>query len=73
MAHPAIPPKKPEVIFPHPKAIHSLLPLPLVPLISSKTAKVKSDSISPTRAIMMAYGRTMTIASRLKIVSGSIK
>ena len=66
IAQPAIPPKSPDVLFPTPNAIHSLLPEPRLPPISSRTESVNNDSISPTSATITATGRMIFIDSHVK-------
>ena len=54
IAQPPIPENKPESIFAIPCAAASLLPRPLVSVISSIIFKVSKLSISPTPAIIAA-------------------
>ncbi len=54
IAQPPIPDKNPERIFAVPCATHSLLPRPLVSVISSIIFKVNKLSISPTPATIPA-------------------
>jgi len=63
MAQPAIPPKRPEVVFPKPSATHSLFPEPRFPPISSSTERVSNDSIRPTSATIIATGKMIFIDS----------
>ena len=72
MAHPAIPPKNPEVTLPIPSAIHSWLPFPLAPPISSSTESVSRDSINPTSATINAIGKIISIEVQEKSVLSGI-
>jgi hypothetical protein len=60
-----MPPKKPVVILATPCAMHSLLPLPLVSVISSTTVRVTKLSIKPTNAMMSEYGKMIFKVSKL--------
>ena len=54
MAQPPIPPNNPVAVLAMPWPIHSLLPRPRVPVISSTNVRVSSDSIKPMAAKMTA-------------------
>ena len=67
MGQPPIPKKKPLAIFAVPCAIHSLLLLPFVDVISSTRFNVNKPSVKPTPAITSAYGK---IICKLSMVNG---
>jgi hypothetical protein len=57
--------EKPFKILALPWAIHSLLPFPLVPVISSTKFIVSNPSVNP-EAIIRAYGKIIFKVSSLK-------
>mmetsp|Transcript_1234 Transcript_1234/g.1753 ORF Transcript_1234/g.1753 Transcript_1234/m.1753 type:complete len:243 (-) Transcript_1234:709-1437(-) len=64
-AQPPIPPANPDTRFPRPCPKHSLFvdPLFLSSAIPSKSCIVSRDSIAPTAAIVIAYGKTILTVS----------
>ena len=63
---PPVPPKRPEMIFPEPCAIHSLFPFPLVSVSSSTKFIVIKVSINPTEAAKKAGNAINCSVSKLK-------
>jgi hypothetical protein len=74
-AQPPIPPVKPEAKFPIPCPITSFFVDPLFPssTIPSNSCNVNKDSIDPTAAIVMAYGKIILNVCNGAFLKGSQK
>ena len=70
MAQPPMPPKNPVAVLAMPCATHSLLPRPLLSVISSTSRSVNRDSIRPIAARITAYGKIIISVSRLNGTEG---
>ena len=69
IAHPPMPPKRPDRKLAPPCAIHSRFPWPLVSVRSSMSCSVMSDSMIPTIATAKAVPPMTLIASMFQTIS----
>mmetsp|Transcript_29738 Transcript_29738/g.64042 ORF Transcript_29738/g.64042 Transcript_29738/m.64042 type:complete len:287 (+) Transcript_29738:1905-2765(+) len=71
-AHPPIPPVRPDARLPIPWPMTSRLVLPRFPssMIPSRSWRVRRDSIDPTAAMVIAYGRIILSVSKGAFTNG---